>query len=287
MSTFAYILRNGDKGQEVARLQRTLGELSVDGSFGNLTEAAVREYQTTHCLGVDGAAGPETLGRLCIPVHAAIDVSAYQGDIDWEAVAASGVIAVWIKVTEGRTHVNKGWRSRFYGAKSAGLFVGAYHFSRPDTNSSKRDAEREATHFLEACKAVGLHNFDLAPANDFEKGLKHDDQYNVDWMNDWNNVVRPRFQMPVLMYTAKWAYQLYAQSASRDSILQLTRNPLWWARYKGDVEPTNSVSPWDEWSVWQYSGSASVPGVKGKCDVNWLSGDALTRLTRNTQEANA
>lgn len=58
------VLRRGDKGEAVKELQRLLGGLEVDGSYGPLTEAAVKEYQRKHGLKVDGVVGPQTWGHL-------------------------------------------------------------------------------------------------------------------------------------------------------------------------------------------------------------------------------
>ena len=63
----SYMLREGDRGQEVKRLQLNL-EVSSDGIFGPKTDSAVRSYQGANDLGVDGIAGPLTLGSLGIDV---------------------------------------------------------------------------------------------------------------------------------------------------------------------------------------------------------------------------
>ena len=57
-----------------------------------------------------------------------IDVSKYQGDIDWDAVAASGVKFVWIKATEGGDHADEKFQANWDGAKRVGIAHGAYHF---------------------------------------------------------------------------------------------------------------------------------------------------------------
>jgi len=61
------------------------------------------------------------------PIHG-IDVSKYQGDIDWNAVKASGVKFVWIKATEGGDHADEKFTANWAGAKSVGIPHGAYHF---------------------------------------------------------------------------------------------------------------------------------------------------------------
>ena len=61
------------------------------------------------------------------PIHG-IDVSKFQGDIDWNAVASSGVKFAWIKATEGGDHADERFQANWEGAKAAGVPRGAYHF---------------------------------------------------------------------------------------------------------------------------------------------------------------
>jgi lysozyme len=61
------------------------------------------------------------------PIHG-IDVSKFQGDIDWNAVANSGVKFAWIKATEGGDRLDQRFQANWTGAKAAGVPRGAYHF---------------------------------------------------------------------------------------------------------------------------------------------------------------
>src|SRR5271163_5135325 len=61
------------------------------------------------------------------PIHG-IDVSKFQGDIDWNAVANSGVKFAWIKATEGGDRLDQRFQANWTGAKAAGVPHGAYHF---------------------------------------------------------------------------------------------------------------------------------------------------------------
>ena len=61
------------------------------------------------------------------PIHG-IDVSKFQGDIDWNAVANSGVKFAWIKATEGGDRFDQHFQANWTGAKAAGVPHGAYHF---------------------------------------------------------------------------------------------------------------------------------------------------------------
>jgi len=129
-----YSLRSGDAGQEVARLQLTIGHITVDGKFGPKTETAVKNYQASSGLLIDGIAGSETMGDLGIRVLPAIDLSRHNGTVDYKKLSESGIQHAWIKVTEGTTHVNPGYEEKFKGCRDHGITVGAYHFGRPDTN---------------------------------------------------------------------------------------------------------------------------------------------------------
>ena len=66
LSKAAPTVRSGSKGNAVSALQVLLGGLSVDGSFGPKTKAAVVAYQSAHSLSADGIAGPKTWGSLIV-----------------------------------------------------------------------------------------------------------------------------------------------------------------------------------------------------------------------------
>ena len=277
-----YMLRRGTKGQEVRRLQSKLGIVS-DGDYGPITERTVTLYQQNQGLYVDGIAGPQTLGSLEIRVEPGIDVSAWNGEIDWEKVAAYGIKYAWVKHTEGQTHKNK-WRSEnIEGARNNGLVAGAYHFGRPDTNRTcdLGDARKEARFFLKHYKPL---EGDLIPALDVEKGVKVDDTYNAEWCLEWCRVVEKELGVAPIIYTAKFAIDLFLKHAKKELLQDLSAYHLWLARYRSDdklgYEPKGfaSFDIWDTWTVWQTSGSGRVDGIKGKVDTNWMAGGMLDVL---------
>src|SRR5689334_7173402 len=61
------------------------------------------------------------------PIHG-IDISKYQGEIDWAAVRGAGTKFVWIKATEGGDHLDERFHANWAGAKAAGVPYGFYHF---------------------------------------------------------------------------------------------------------------------------------------------------------------
>ena len=281
---FKYILRRGDKGQEVKRLQSSL-KISADGDYGPKTESAVKEYQTDNGLSVDGAAGPQTLGHLDIDVLPGIDVSAHNGTVDWKAAAEAGIKFAWVKATEGQTHVNSNWVKRYNGAAENKVVVGAYHFARPDSNkydSPEADAMAEFKHFRKALSQVGgLKCGNLVPAVDLEAGMKTDDQYNVDWYLEWLRLAEEEWGVKAIVYTAKWAWGLYLRKANENDLKKFREYPVWWANYirkERKMGPGENLRLWKEWDVWQYTGWGACPGIKGKVDLNWMAGSQLSKL---------
>jgi len=275
---FSYVLRKKDKGQEVARLQSKVGA-TADGDYGPKTEKAVKEYQEGNGLLVDGVAGPQTLGSLNIKVLPGIDLSSHNGTVDFKKVAATGVEYAWIKVTEGTTHQNPGFQKKFDDARKEGIMVGAYHFGRPDTSpNDPKDWEKEATNFLLQLEKAGLECGDLIPVLDVEKGMKTDDNHNCEWCLNWLEKVGNETNTRPLIYSARWAWQLYIMKADRELQDQLATYPLWLASYNEGIEPKRKTKLWNQWDVWQYTGSGAVSGVKGRCDINWMAGGQLDRL---------
>src|SRR5579864_8417253 len=78
-----------------------------------------------------------------------IDVSAYQGSINWSSVHADGVIFAFAKATEGTYLQDPDYHGNMSNGKSAGVLMGAYDFSRPDLDTPLQ----EATYFWNFAKS--------------------------------------------------------------------------------------------------------------------------------------
>ena len=276
-----YTLKKGDSGQEVKKMQKKLS-ISADGKFGPKTEAAVRDYQEDHRLVVDGLAGRRTLASLGTDVVAATDLSSWNGDVDFKKIRKAGCSAAWIKLTEGTTHQNPGREKKFEDARKAGFTVGAYHFGRSDTSSGDPlDWEKEANNFLTQLQKVGCDSGDLVPVLDLEAGMKTDDNYNVTWCLKWLEFVGKETNSVPMVYTARWAWQLFVMKADKSAIKKLLEYPVWYAAYiRKDrlVGPESKLRGWKEWDVWQYTGHGEIDGVKGRVDLNWIAAGQFDKL---------
>jgi GH25 family lysozyme M1 (1,4-beta-N-acetylmuramidase) len=70
-----------------------------------------------------------------------LDVSSWQGNVDWAAVAANGARFAFVKATEGTTYVNPYFAQQYGGAYGVGLVRGAYHFALPDRSTGAAQAQ--------------------------------------------------------------------------------------------------------------------------------------------------
>ena len=110
-----------------------------------------------------------------------IDVSNHNGEVQWDLVAEQGYRFVYLKASEGATHIDARFRQNAQKAAAAGLKVGAYHFFRKN-----RDGEAQASNMLAATHGVAL---DLPLVVDGE-----------DWENDhWQDEAEVRARLRTMV----------------------------------------------------------------------------------------
>ena len=191
-----------------------------------------------------------------------IDVSGWQGSVDWGAVRRSGRLFGFAKATEGVTFLDSTFAGNRQGMAKSGLALrGFYHFARPDRNS----AAAEADHFLQTVGALApgeVAVLDLEVAASPAVG---------DWAAEWlGRVAQATGRTPIL-----YSYQSYLYSIPT---ARLTQYPLWiaaWGRNDGAVPASSpSTDRWSRWTWWQYTSVASVPGVSGNVDESLFAGSA-------------
>jgi GH25 family lysozyme M1 (1,4-beta-N-acetylmuramidase) len=257
------ILQQGDEGVEVKHLQRTLPAWcwgspvtasSIDGKFGSKTRAAVTTFQEARGLPGDGIAGPETCRQLGIwaEVIPGIDVSDHQGNIDWPAV--TGVKFVYCKATEGKTFQAASFGANYAGARARGFLTGAYHFARGGNTPHE-----EVENFL----SVVTGPCDLPAALDVEGEFALSGKAGVAWILAWLEEIERRTGDRPVLYTSSRVVKLKNLTAESG----LEKYKVWFPKY-GDQPET--VVPWDNWWIWQYSSSGTVPGVPTRVDQNWM-----------------
>jgi lysozyme len=231
------------------------------GSAGSSGEAAL----------MTGRAGGLTLAAPAAIVRG-IDVSHWQGPIDWSRVAATGRAFAFLKATDDTDYVDPTFSFNRAQAKANGLAVGAYHFARPDP--APGDATREARWF--ATKANPKPG-ELLPVLDIETndGLTQDEM--VRWARRWIAEVRDLTGVTPLVYTSPYGW-LSRFGDSR--LIARDGSPLWVAHWNV-AAPIVPAADWDGngWQVWQHSSTGHVAGIGGRVDLDVLGGSSLARLT--------
>ena len=184
-----------------------------------------------------------------------IDVSHFQGTVDWQQVAQAGMSFAFAKATEGITYVDPQLATNWAGIQAAGLLRGAYHFFEAND-----DATAQAQHFL---ATVQLAAGDLPPVLDIETTAGVSNEQIWSGVSTWLQLVEQETGRQPILSTAPGFWNAHAPD------LALTSYPLWLADYA--TQPTLPTG-WTSWLFWQHSQSGTVAGVTGAVDLDLFSG---------------
>lgn len=184
-------------------------------------------------------------------IYEGIDVSSWQGEIDFSQVKASGIEVVYIKSSEGFRSVDSYFEQNYANAKNAGLKVGFYHYV---TARSVEDAVKQANFFV---STISGKNPDCKLAMDFESfgslGREEINQIALTFMQTVKNVSGK----DVIIYSDE-----YNANSTFES--NLAKYPLWVAQY--EVSEPTVREHWSHWAGWQYTDRGEVPGISSYVD---------------------
>lgn len=188
-----------------------------------------------------------------------IDISHYQGEIDWEQlknamIEGCPVRFVIIKSTEGASHLDDHFRENFNQVRDYGFIRGVYHFW-----SNKSSAREQAYYFLDK---VHLTEGDLPPVLDIEH--KPADKSVDDFQRDvltWLHIVEDKYHAKPIIYTYYKFKEKYLSAPVFDDY------PYWIAHYYVD-----KVQYQGKWKFWQHTDAGKLPGIKGYVDFNIYNG---------------
>lgn len=180
-----------------------------------------------------------------------IDVSAYQGRIDWRKVFDSGVRRAMIKLTEGTTYFDNLARENAVSARKAGIKVGFYHYAHPN-NSPKL----EANWFLSQIHKYGK-NGDLPPALDLEETDGLSWEHLASWKANWFSRVDHVVHSLCIFYSYLDFYNHIKHTLN-------PHRPLWIA----DFTASKPIEINDRWFAWQYTSIGDINGIRGHVDFS-------------------
>jgi len=198
-----------------------------------------------------------------------IDVSHWQGNINWSDVASDGQVYAWAKASEGMTYQDPQFMANMSNGIDAGVIMGAYHFARPDNNLAIQDAEN----FLNTAGAYIGAGF-LPPVLDLENPYSGGQSIDLlslfsssdlsSWVMEWSNTVELQTGIAPIIYV-NGNYANYLNTS-------VNMYGLWFAQPDETLSPPVNIGVWDDWSFKQYSWWGEVSGIVGDVDLNIFNG---------------
>lgn len=171
-------------------------------------------------------------------IYQGIDISSWQGNVDFTAVKNSGIDIVYIKSSEGSQYINPYFETSYQNAKANGLKVGFYHYVTARTTD---EAVTQANFFA---KTISNKSPDCRLAMDFESF----GNLSVVEINEISRVF-----LETLERATGAKSVIYSNAFSARTIFSenLTKYPLWVANYGVNVPESNGK--WNVWVGWQYT----------------------------------
>lgn len=190
-----------------------------------------------------------------------VDVSHYQGEIDWQVLAGEGIEFAFLKATEGSSYVDATFAKNLAGAMETDLRVGAYHFF-----SFSSAGATQAENFIETVPA----DADLLPPvvdlefyGSYLQNPPDREKVQAE-LNDLLAALEEAYGKKPILYVTEQSYDAYIAGAYTDYDI--------WFR---NVITRPKLSDGRAWTFWQYSNRGRLKGYKGEeeyIDLNVFSG---------------
>lgn len=194
------------------------------------------------------------------PVHG-IDVSRWQGDIDWRSARAAGASFAYIKATEGGDVIDPQFRAHWDGAKKAGVRHGAYHyfyFCRPAAEQARwfiRHVPRDQTALPPVLDMEWNHRSPTCRLRPTGAKVRAEAKQFLD-------ILERHYGLRPVVYTTVDFFQ--------DTRIGQLKNTQFWLRSVAALP--RKTYPGQRWTFWQYTGTGVVPGVPTPVDINVFAG---------------
>jgi lysozyme len=188
-----------------------------------------------------------------------IDVSRWQGTINWAAVAASvpRVELAVIRATLGSSGIDDRYPSNWAAAKAAGIpRLGVYHYVIPGV-----DPARQAEHILTTITDFGTEPLTLdVERREIDKATPFDRIAFTRLLTALVLLLRPRVGLRIYTSASEWAAMTTLPEWAGEF-------PLWVADYR--IRPAPAIPQgWQTWELWQFTGSGRLAGIAGAVDLN-------------------
>lgn len=277
-------LKKGSEGVQVKSLQLCLNTLTgsklvIDGEFGILTQNVVKQYQKKKGIEVDGIVGKITLNKIkedmtkpvtpskTSPVasgNKVIDVSYWQGTIDWKKAKKDGVGEAFLRASytsqdSFKRNSDSTFNKNVKGATAEGIKVGAYHYSQATT---VEEAKKEAEYIISILKPYKtLITLPVVFDWEFGKRLnstvakKNGKAGNTAICKAFCDAIKKAGYKPMVYAN----YNTFKNYLNYSDVKKFAK--IWLAQYASKPSYTT-------YDYWQYTSSGKVSGINGKVDMN-------------------
>jgi GH25 family lysozyme M1 (1,4-beta-N-acetylmuramidase) len=217
-----------------------------------------------------------SFGTLAVPAGLrGLDVSHWQGSLNWITIKNQGAVFAYMKATEGTSFKDPNFNANYPNSYNAGFVRGAYHFALPDRSSGAT----QANYFASNGGAWSRDNRTLPGTLDIEYNPYGATCYGLSqssmrsWIADFVNTYHARTGRWAVIYTTTDWWTTCTGNYSGFA----ANNPLWIARYSSSVGAL--PAGWGFYTFWQFANSGTFPGDQ---DVFNGSSARLTALANNT-----
>jgi lysozyme len=188
-----------------------------------------------------------------------IDISHYQGVIDWEEMSGSkhDINYIFVRATMGKDGKDLKFYSNWQSSKEHNYLRGAYHYYRPNENSTKQ--------FHNFSNLVKLEHGDFAPVLDIEEMSVYGKENLIAGIRNWLKLAEEHYGITPIVYTGADFYQQHLKD-------RIDEYPLWIAAYSN-----SSKLQGIDWKFHQFSDKIRVKGIRAYVDGNSFNGE-LTEL---------
>lgn len=231
----------------------------VEDEFGNFNEVSftLKVVEEKAKSNPSSISFEEINNRLPENASLMIDVSKWQGDIDWKKVAESGVKYAMLRLGTQKgvdldSRIDTYFDKNIKEAREAGIKVGVYYFSYANDIN---DAKKQAQWVINVLKD---YNLDLPVAFDWECWNLFDD-FNINFYE--LNMIAEAFLKEI--QNAGYDTLLYGSKNYIENVWTYIDYDIWLAHY------TKETSYQGPKSMWQFTSSGKVPGINGNVDVNF------------------
>lgn len=191
----------------------------------------------------------------CITSLAGIDVSYYQGKVDWLKVLNENIHFVYLKATDGITYTDPRFHENQNSLIKSEVAHGAYHFFEPND-----DGVKQAKNFLSQIK---IHKNMLPPVLDIEITQGVDKELIKKRAKEWLETVTLELGCKPIIYS----YSSYYENNLGSDFLEY---PVWIADY---TKKPNLPKGETQFLIWQHTQKGDVSGIDTMVDKNWFFGN--------------